>query len=62
MQKNSQKLLTSALCCDKVNSFPMKSAEALQPSVEEVPENPVRVPKVQGGLPPNLSGKRTDQT
>ena len=33
----------------------------MRPVLEVVPENLARVPKVQGGVPPNLSGKRTEQ-
>ena len=42
--------LTSALLCAKVFLFPMKVSEVAmsQPILEVVPENLVRVPKVQG--------------
>ena len=52
-QKNNKifiKHLTSALLCAKVFLFPMKVSEVAmsQPILEVVPENLVRVPKVQG--------------
>ena len=52
-QKNNKifiKHLTSTLLCAKVFLFPMKVSEVAmsQPILEVVPENLVRVPKVQG--------------